>query len=1082
MRNLFTFLFLLLFPLFCFSQKINVEDLENLEMRNIGPAGMSGRVTSIDVDLSNPQIIYVGTASGGVWKSESGGIRWEPIFDDAPLQSIGSIAINQKNTAEIWVGTGEGNPRNSQNSGEGIFKTIDGGKTWKRMGLEKTRVIHRILINKDNPNIVYAGVQGQAWGNNSERGVFKTTDGGKTWKKILYTNESTGIADLVMDPSNPNKLVAAMWEFGRKPWTFNSGGEGSGMHITYDGGETWKKLNAKDNGMPKGNLGRIGLAFSPSKPNIMYSLIEAKENGLYKSTDGGEKWKLVSKKDIGGRPFYYADIFVDSGNENRLWNLYTYVSKSEDGGKSFEVILDYGKGVHPDHHAFWQHPTDPNFMIEGNDGGVNISRDNGVNWRFVENLPVAQFYHINYDMEIPYNIGGGMQDNGSWVGPSSIWKRGGIRNQDFQEVMFGDGFDMIFKKGDSRYLWSMSQGGFVGLVDRETGHTTSIKPLHPDGLELRFNWNAAIAQNPFNENGLYFGSQFVHKSADSGMSWEIISPDLTTNDTAKINAGFKTGGLTPDVTRAENHATILAILPSPTDKNTIWVGTDDGNLQITRDGGKNWSNLSSRLPGAPKNAWIPYIEVNKRNAGEAFIILNNYRQNDWGTYLYHTTDFGQTFKRLANGKTVKGHTLSIVQDPVEENLLILGTDYGLYFSIDKGQNWNKWMKDYPSVSTRDLKIHPRDHDLIVGSFGRAAWIFDDLRVFRELAKTKGGLLKKDFDVISATDGYLASFRSVDGVRFTADATFLGDNKGASPMISIWVKKEEKKKKEEKAKEEKKGKKSKKKKSKKDDDNKMTDDKPKKKAGAKDGKVKIHVMDMAGDTLRTFSRKLDPGMNRIGWRMNRNGVRYPSWRTTKPDADPPGGGPSILPGTYKMVCIYGDFKDSTMVNVNLDPRRKMTAEQMRQQEKAINDFSKLVTTAYDGFERLKEAKKTIGLVNDQMVNAPDSVKTEIKKIGKSLTDSISQIQHLFTSPRDAKGIQRRDDRINSYLFTAAGYIYDSPGEPSQMAQFATTKAEEKVKDALIKLNAFFEIDWKDYRTKVEAAQTPVFKNYKQIKMN
>jgi len=288
------------------------------------------------------------------------------------------------------------------------------------MGLEKTRVIHRIIIDPSDSDIVYAGVQGQSWGSNKERGVFKTTDGGKSWDKILYVDENTGIADLVMDPSNPNKLIAAMWEFGRKPWTFKSGGPGSGMHITYDGGLTWKKLDAKENGMPKGELGRIGVSFAPSKPNILYALIEAKENGLYKSVDGGEKWNLVSKKNIGNRPFYYADLFVDSGNENRLWNLWTYVSKSEDGGKTFETILDYGKGVHPDHHAFWQHPTDPNYMIEGNDGGINISRDNGVNWRFVENIPVAQFYHINYDMEIPYNIGGGMQDNGSWVGPSSI--------------------------------------------------------------------------------------------------------------------------------------------------------------------------------------------------------------------------------------------------------------------------------------------------------------------------------------------------------------------------------------------------------------------------------------------------------------------------------------------------------------------------------------------------------------------------------------------------------------------------------------------------------------------------------------
>ena len=1076
MRFYLTLLTLCFFSIFCFSQKINVEDLENLKIRNLGPAGMSGRVTAIDVDLTNPEIIYAGTASGGVWKSESGGVRWEPIFDEAPLQSIGSLAINQKNTDEIWVGTGEGNPRNSQNSGDGIFKTIDGGKTWTRMGLRKTKVIHRILINPDNPNIVYAGAQGAAWGNSEERGVFKTTDGGKTWKKILYTNSSTGIADMVMDPSNSNKIVAAMWEFGRKPWTFESGGEGSGMHITYDGGETWKKLSHKD-GLPKGKLGRIGLAFSPSKPNIMYSLVEAKENGLYKSIDGGASWKLVSKKDIGNRPFYYADIFVDSGNENRLWNLWTYVSKSEDGGKSFEVILDYGKGVHPDHHAFWQHPTDPNYMIEGNDGGINISRDNGVNWRFVENIPVAQFYHINYDMEIPYNVGGGMQDNGSWVGPSSIWKRGGIRNADWREVMFGDGFDMMFYKNDSRYLWSMSQGGFVGYVDKETGHTTSIKPLHPDGIELRFNWNAAIAQNPFDNDGVYFGSQFVHKSSDKGMSWEIISPDLTTNDTAKINASLRTGGLTPDVTRAENHATILAILPSPVDEDVIWVGTDDGNLQLTKDGGKNWTNLANRLTGAPKNGWIPYIEVSQKNAGEAFIILNNYRQNDWTPYLYHTTNYGQTFRRIADGNNVKGHTLSIVQDPVEENLLFLGTDYGLYFSIDKGSTWNKWMKDFPSVSTRDLKIHPRDHDLIVGSFGRAAWIFDDIRVFRELAKTNGKLLSKPFDVISATDGYLANFRSVDGVRFHADATFIGDNKGANPMISIWVKKEEKKKEKMPAANTKSKKKSKKKKQAPS----MAKDKMKKKGGSKDGKVKIHIMDSAGDTVRTYSQELDPGMNRISWGMSRNGTRFPSWRSPRKNADPPGGGPRALPGTYKMVFIYGDYKDSTMVNVHLDPRREITAKQLQMKEIAIQDFNKIINASTESFDRLREAKKTIKLVNDQLVNAPDSTRKDIKKLGKALQDSISTLQHLFLTPQDAKGIQRSDHRVMSSVFTARRYIYAAEGKPGQMAQFATEQAEQKVQDALDKVNTFFENDWKDYRAKVEAAQAPIFKDYDKIKL-
>ena len=1063
------------------AQKIDVSQLENLKMRNIGPAGMSGRVTCIDVDLSNPENIFIGTASGGVWQSKSAGVRWEPIFDDAPLQSIGSLAINQQNPAEIWVGTGEGNPRNSQNSGEGIFKSIDGGKTWKLMGLEKTRVIHRILIDPSNTQIVYAGVQGQSWGSNPERGVFKTTDGGETWDKVLYENENTGIADLVMDPTNPKKMIAAMWEFGRKPWTFASGGPGSGMHITYDGGETWKKLNNKDNGMPIGELGRIGISFAPSKPNILYSLIEAKENGLYKSVDGGENWKLVSKKNIGNRPFYYADIFVDSGNENRLWNLWTYVSKSEDGGKTFETILDYGKGVHPDHHAFWQHPTDPNFMIEGNDGGINISRDNGVNWRFVENIPVAQFYHINYDMEIPYNIGGGMQDNGSWVGPSSIWKRGGIRNTDWREVMFGDGFDMVFKQDDSRYLWSMSQGGYLGYVDRETGYTYSAKPLHPDGIALRFNWNAAIAQNPFDMESIYFGSQYVHKSMDAGKSWKIISPDLTTNDSTKIRAGFKTGGLTPDVTRAENHATILSILPSPIDEDVIWVGTDDGKLQLTKDGGENWSDLANRMPGAPKNCWIPYIEVSQKNAGEAFIVVNHYRQNDWQPYLYHTTNFGQSFMRIASPDQVKGHTLCMVQDPVEENLLILGTDYGLYFSLDKGKNWNKWMEDYPSVSTRDLKIHPRDNDLIVGSFGRAAWIFDDLTVLRELAKTKGDLLKEDFKVISSTVGYQANIRSVDGVRFTADATFLGTNKSANPMITVWVKDKVIGEEKDNAT------------SIKDSKSKMkntsiaktgdvlgkVDKDEKKKKSVK--KVFMNIVDMNEDTLRTYSRELKPGMNRIQWGMTRDGVHFPSWKDPKEDADPPGGGASVAPGTYKMVCTYDGVKDSILIEVNLDPRLEITAQQIAQNEEWVKEFYTTINVAKVAFDRLKEASKVINLVNKQMEFAPDTVQLSFEKLGKPLQDTIKQLQHMFLSPPDAKGIVRSDDRVNSYLYRAQRYIYNAQGEPSQMAEIAKAQAKDKLDTVLQLVNNFFANNWSDYQQKVEEVQPSFFKEYAPLKL-
>ena len=394
-------LFLLTFimlPFLSFTQKIDVQLLKGISPRNLGPAGMSGRVVSIDVVLKDPNIIYAGTSAGGVWRSENGGTKWEPIFDDQPLQAIGALAINQQNPNEIWVGTGEGNPRNSHNTGGGIFKSIDGGKSWQNMGLEGTQNIHRVIIHKDNPNVVYVGAMGSIWGTNPERGVYRTKDGGKSWDNILYINDTTGIADLVVDPTNHNKIIAATWQFGRKPWTFHSGGSGSGIHISYDGGDSWTKLSDKD-GLPKGDLGRIGLAIAPSAPNIVYALVEAKKNGLYKSEDGGHNWKLAADKNIGNRPFYYHDIFVDPKNENRLYNLFSLVDKSEDGGKTFETLLPYSH-VHPDHHAFWVHPEDPNFIIEGNDGGLYITRDRGKTWQFAENIPVGHFYHVSYDMDI----------------------------------------------------------------------------------------------------------------------------------------------------------------------------------------------------------------------------------------------------------------------------------------------------------------------------------------------------------------------------------------------------------------------------------------------------------------------------------------------------------------------------------------------------------------------------------------------------------------------------------------------------------------------------------------------------------
>lgn len=1078
---------LLTLPFFLFSQEVNIEHLKGMKIRNIGPAGMSGRVTSIDVDLSNDDIIYAGTASGGLWKSTSGGVSWKSIFDDQPTQSIGAVTVNQNNPSEIWVGTGEGNPRNSHNEGEGIYKSIDGGETWHYMGLKETKVIHRIIIHRDNPDIVYVGASGTAWGTNPERGVFRTKDGGKTWEKILYSNEGTGIADLVVDPTNPNKLIAAMWEHERKPWTFNSGGENSGIYVTHDGGDTWERRTSKD-GLPKGNLGRIGLAIAPSSPNIVYAIVEAKENNLYKSTDGGKKWrKMPAKDNVSNRPFYYHDIYVDPMNENRIFSIWSTMSKSEDGGKSFQSWV--GWKVHPDHHAFWIHPTNPKYMIEGNDGGMNISRDGGKTWRFVENLPLAQFYHINYDMDIPYNIGGGMQDNGSWIGPSAVWQSGGIRNFHWEEIYFGDGFDVGIRPDNNRYAYAMSQGGNLGYIDRETGKTNFIKPVHPDGeTKLRWHWNAAFAQSPQHNCGIYYGSQFVHKSMDCGKSWEIISPDLTTNDTLKQKQN-ESGGLTIDDTNAENHTTIIAISPSPVNENVIWVGTDDGNVQVTQDGGKTWSNVASRMSGVKAGSWIPQIEVSQTNAGEAFVIVNDYRRNDWRPMAYHTTDYGVTFKRIVDENKVTGHALAIVQDPSAPNLLWLGTDYGLYFTIDGGNNWSKWTNNYPSVSTRDLKIHPREKDLIVGTFGRAAWILDDTRPIREIAKTNGKVLDKPFAVFEAPDAYLAERRSVDGVRFAGDALFQGPNRTPMAMISMWVKPPSKKKKpimgEEAPKEETK-KKKKGKKSGKDEaqTEKSKDEKPKegggKRGGGKKKKVKVQVMDSQGDTIRTFSSEVDTGLVRIYWNLRHDGISYPSRRAPRPGADKPSGY-SVLPGTYKLVMTYGDHKDSTTVTVHPDPRIPFSMADAQAEQAALDDFYKLVNTATAAWNQLGDAKKIIKRVDGALVNAPDSLKKEVADLGKALKDSISTFENIYMDPPNQKGIQRNPNTMMGTLFGASRYIGNSDGAPSPSAQVLIKKARKEVTQTVKKINAFFENDFAAYRKKVEAVQYSLFKDFEPVKM-
>lgn len=1073
-----------------FSQTLDMEMLKGMKPRSIGPAGMSGRVTAIDVVHKDPSTIYVGTASGGLWKSESGGIDWKPVFDKMEVMSIGAVAIQQDNPGVVWAGTGEGNPRNSLNGGYGIYKSLDGGKNWELMGLEKTRNIHRIIIHKDNPDIVYVGAIGSPWGEHPERGVFKTTDGGKTWKKVLFVDEKTGTADLVVDPNNPNKLFAAMWEHRRNPWTFNSGGPGSGLYVTVDGGDNWKKLTDED-GLPKGDLGRIGLAVAKSDPKRVYALVESKKNALYRSEDGGYKWtKINDKGEIGNRPFYYSEIYVDPQNENRLYSLFTYVNVSEDGGKSFKQLMKaYGssQGVHPDHHAWWIHPKDPDFMIEGNDGGLNITHDRGRTWRFVENLPLAQFYHISVDMEYPYNVYGGMQDNGSWAGPAYVWKSQGIRNAYWQEISFGDGFDVVPDPDNSRYGYSMSQQGFVVRYDRVTGHTKIVRPTHPDpDMRLRFNWNAAIAQDPFDNSTLYFGSQFVHKSTDKGGTWTVISPDLTTNDPEKQKQ-HESGGLTMDATGAENNTTILAIAPSPIEKGLLWVGTDDGYVQISRDGGQSWTNVTSNITGMPRGSWVAQVKASTYNAGEAFVVVNNYRNFDFKPYLFHTQDYGRTWKSLVKESQVWTYTLSFAQDPVEPNLMFLGSEGGLYVSTDAGRNWTHWTNEYPKVSTMDLAIHPREYDLVIGTYGRAAYVLDDIRPLRAIAKEGAGVLNRQIKIFDPADAYITLNQEASGTRFAGNAMYNGENRRRGAMISYVINKPGKEKKVEATPPPATTKSRRRKR------NPVPPPAPNPATVSNEDTAKVsydsltlQVFDDKGTLIRTLKTKApkDPGLHRMYWGLNEKGIRKASRRKPKKSGPEPGG-VTVLPGRYKLRLKYGEKMDSTLINVRFDPRVEMSNSVLAAKRSMLKRIEKSEELAAEAMHRLVESKELAGDYTQKMKDKDAEQFKELIEKGKTVKDSIESLMIPFVGEDNSKkqGIARSPvPSISSRFGTANYYVGTTLERPGETEERLVEQAEQKLEEALKKVNRFFREDWTQYRREVEQADLSPFKDYEPLQNN
>ena len=1053
---------------------IDPELLAGMKARSIGPAGMSGRVAAIDAVASDPSIVYVGAATGGVWKSVNAGLTWTPVFDDQPVASIGALAIFQPSPDIVWVGTGEGNPRNSVSVGNGVYRSLDGGKTWAHLGLEGTERIHRIALHPSDPEVAYVAAMGKAWGENPERGIFKTVDGGKSWRKVLYVDEKTGAADLVMDPSNPEKLLAAMWDYRRWPWFFRSGGPGSGIHVTVDGGAHWTKLTPED-GLPEGELGRIGLAISRSHASVVYAFVEAKkENALYVSKDGGWNWKLAGKDSaLGNRPFYYADIRVDPEWPDRVYSLWSSVSVSDDGGRSFRLLVPF-REIHPDHHAMWIHPEHPEQIMIGNDGGVAFSDDRGESWRFVRDLPLAQFYHVAVDLDTPYNVYGGLQDNGSWRGPASVWENGGIRNHHWEEVGFGDGFDTLPHPKDSLTGYAMSQQGFLLRWDLRTGERKDIRPPEPDGVPLRFNWNAGIAIDPFEPDTVYYGSQFLHRSRDRGDTWGTISGDLTTNN-PEWQKQAESGGLTLDVTGAENFTTIVAVAPSPIQRGLIWVGTDDGRIHLTRDGGVTWTSVEANLKGVPQNTWVPHIEPSKYDDRTAFVVLDDHRRSNWTPYVFRTRDHGKTWQSLAT-PNLRGYCLAIEQDPVKEDLLYLGTEFGLYVSLDGGSSWMPWTHGVPTVSVMDLVVHPREHDLVMGTHGRSLLVLDDVRALRTLSEAA---MQEPVHLFEIPPAQQYRVKQTAGPRFPGHEEFRGENRPYGAIVTYALNAEglphpdPEKEKLRKEQERKAGKA-------KPPAGEPGESKPGAQPEKKGPQAKITVCDAQGRVVRTLEAPATQGVNRAVWDLRRDAFEAPP-REEPAFREP--RGTEVLPGDYEATVAFGGHEAKGRVLVLPDPRFAIPQADRQAKEQAVLRAGSLLELVAEAVKRIQQARSEVDVVlakvkaeskkdagspkGDASGDVEEGPHKPLAEAGSKLKKTLDEIEKRLWVPPGTKGVLAPRDALSriQYALRSLDSSWDAP-TPAQESYLH--QAQAHLEQVLAEVNREFAEDVAGFKRLVAEA--------------
>jgi len=1045
-----------------------------LNYRLVGPF-RGGRVVAVSGVVGQDNVYYFGAVAGGVWKTTDGGINWTPIFDKRKGASpaIGAIAVAESDPNVIYVGTGEACIRGNIVGGNGVYKSIDAGKTWTSVGLADTHAIGRLIINPKNPDVAFVAALGHPFADNDERGIFRTRDGGKTWEKVLFKDAKTGGIDVTFDPGNPNIVFAALWQAKRTPWSMDSGGPGSGLYRSADGGATWKEI--KGHGFPEGIKGRIGVSVSGANPNRVWAVVENEKGGIYRSDDGGEKWALLTDDHrFRQRAWYYSHIFADPKSADTVYILNTAAYRSNDGGKTFTPI----HAPHGDNHGLWIDPTNAKRLINGNDGGATISTDGAQSWTTLYNQPTAQFYHVTTDNRFPYYIYGAQQDN-STVGIASAGVDGAIDRADWYDVGGGESGYIAPDPTDPQIVYAGSYGGEITRYDHRTGETLGVNPwpVNPIGwaaadVKHRFQWTEPIVFSPHDPKTLYFAGEVLFKTTDGGMSWNIISPDLTRNDKQKQQASG--GPITKDNTGVEVYDTIFSVVESPVQKDLIWAGTDDGLVHITRDAGQHWENVTPKA--MPDWGTVSMIEASPTKAGTAYIAVERHKQDDFAPYIFKTADYGKTWTALVNGLPAGNYVHAVRIDPTRDGLLFAGTESGVYVSFDHGSHWQSLQLNLPTSPVNDLVI--KNADLVVATHGRSFWVLDNISPLRQYT-----------DSIAQQDAHLFTPAPTSHTVFSGSFFGGGPNTGKNPpagaVIDYWLKTSLKKPDESK------------KAAGSDSGAAATEKNDADKKGSNPGepeapKITLDILDSSGQVIRHFPKKeekedeaeqeedegprghnagplpAEAGLNRFVWDLDFEGA------STVPHAPLWGGntkGPEALPGTYQVRLTVLGKAYTAPLQIEPDPRLKVTQTDLQKQFDLLIKIREKVTQTDDAINQIRDLREQINTINKRLKGDPRA--KVVADAGKSLDKKMTEVEEVLiqTKAKSGQDVLNFPIRLNNQLVALGGVVASAASAPTQQSYEVFDMLAKSVDEQLAKWKTIVATDVKAYDDIVKQQDIP-----------